>query len=81
MALRIAGKRNCAEDGVPVPGHKPVQQIAEGFNQWNAQENGEDSSTLEARKKGQKSIEPTGNLSVRMDQEGGVGTTWPIALS
>jgi len=37
-------------------------------------------STLEARQEGQEGIEPTGNLSVRTDQEGDVGTTWPIAL-
>ena len=36
--------------------------------------------TLEAWQEGQKGIEPTGNLPVRTDQEGGVGTTWPIAL-
>jgi len=31
-------KRNFAKDGVPVPGHKPIQQIAEGLDQWKTQE-------------------------------------------
>jgi hypothetical protein len=31
-------KRNFAKDGIPVPGHKPIQQIAEGLDQWKAQE-------------------------------------------
>ena len=31
-------KRDFAKDGIPVPGHKPIQQIAEGLDQWKAQE-------------------------------------------
>jgi hypothetical protein len=69
-----------AEDGIPVPGHKPIQQIAEGFDQWEAQEGGENPTTLEARKEGQKSIKPMGNFPIGTDQEGGVRTTWPITL-
>ena len=32
-------KRNFAEDGISVPGHKPIQQISEGLYQWKVQEN------------------------------------------
>jgi hypothetical protein len=70
-----------AEDGIPVPGHKPIQQVADGLDQWKAQEGGEDPATLEARQEGQKGIEPMGNFPIGTDQKGGVGTTWPITLT
>jgi hypothetical protein len=31
-------ERNFAKDGITVPGHEPIQQIAEGLDQWKAQE-------------------------------------------
>jgi hypothetical protein len=31
-------KRDLAKNGISVPGHKPIQQIAEGLNYWKAQE-------------------------------------------
>ena len=36
--LGSSRKRNLAKDGIPVPGHKPIEQIAEGLNQCEAQE-------------------------------------------
>jgi hypothetical protein len=36
--LGSPSKRNFAEDGIPIPGHKPIQQIAEGLEKWKAQE-------------------------------------------
>lgn len=38
-----------SEEGIPISGHKPIQQIAERLNQWKTQENCESSSTLKAR--------------------------------
>jgi hypothetical protein len=73
-------KRNRAKDGVPIAGHKPIEQIAEGLDQWKAQEEQEDPPALETRQESHKGIESAGNLPVRMDQEGGVRTTCPIAL-
>jgi hypothetical protein len=69
-----------AEDGIPVPGHKPIQQVTDGLDQWKAQEGGEYPAALEARQKGQKGIEPMVNFPIGTNQEGGVGTTWPITL-
>jgi hypothetical protein len=37
--LGSPGKRDFAEDGIAIPGHKPIQQIANGLNEWKAQEN------------------------------------------
>jgi hypothetical protein len=43
------GQGNRAEDGISVPGNKPVKQIAEGLHQLKSQEGRKDPPTFDTR--------------------------------